>query len=219
MKRIYALFGALAIATMSMLPASAQNFPWVYPFSGVQPQNSIDFSNPPITFGPQGYVGGSNGAVESVPIGSVAYASMGNSTTYGASGTVYVVSIYVPADMKVTNINLLANATVGTNSVIGALYNSAGTLLGNSILTGTATSGANTFQVLALLTPIAVQGPGIYYVGIQANGTTDGMRTIAASTFVGRRASAITGGSFGALPAITPPTTFTANDGPIVYLN
>lgn len=195
-------------------------YPWVYPFAGVQPQQSIDFSNPPVTFGPAGAVGGSNFAIESIPIGSVAYASLGNATTYGASTTLYVTSIYVGADSTINNINVLAGGTVGTNSIIGTLYNSAGTLLRSSILTGTATASANTFQVLALLTPIAIQGPGVYYVGIQANGATDNVRTIAASTFVGRRGAAQTSQpAFGSPGNITPPTTFTANTAPIVFLN
>lgn len=200
-------------------PANAQ-FLCVYPFQGVQPAQSNDCTNPPLTFRPQGYTGGTNGAVENIPLGSVAYGSLGNATTYGASTTLYVTSIYVPADMTVTNINVLAGGTVGTNAIIGTLYNSAGTLIGNSALAGTATSGANTFQTLALVTAKAIQGPGIYFVGIQANGTTDNVRTIAASTFVGRLGAAQTSQpAFGSPGNITPPTSFTANTAPIVYLN
>jgi hypothetical protein len=221
MQRYTKMFAAmLVIAPLSPFAAKAQGIPYVYPFAGVQPQNSVDFTNPPITFGPAGSKVGTNVAVESIPLGSVAYSSLGNATTYGASTTLYVTSIYVGSDMTVTNINVLAGGTVGTNSIIGTLYNNAGTLLRTSLLAGTATSGANTMQTLALLTPIAIQGPGVYYVGIQANGTTDNVRTIAASTFIGRVGAAQTGQpAFGSPGNITPPTTFTANTAPIVYLN
>lgn len=216
LRRITTAIAALAFSSSLALA----QVPYVYPFQGVQPQQSIDFSNPPITFGPSGSKVGTNSAVENVPIGSVAYASFGNATTYGASTTLYVTSIYVPADMTVTNINVLAGGTVGTNSIIGTLYNNAGTLLKTSILTGTATSGANTIQVLALTAPIAIQGPGLYFVGIQANGTTDNVRTIAASTFIGRVGAAQTSQpAFGSPGNITPPTSLTANTAPICYLN
>lgn len=212
------IIAALAAFFIPSLALAQQVY--VYPFNGVQPQQSVDFSNPPITFGPAGGKGGSNFAIESIPLGSVAYASLGNATTYGASTTLYVTSIYVGGDSTITNINVLAGGTVGTNSIIGTLYNNAGTLLRTSLLAGTATSGANTFQTLALLTPIVIQGPGVYYVGIQANGTTDNVRTIAASTFVGRQGAAQTSQpAFGSPASITPPTTFTANTAPIVFLN
>jgi hypothetical protein len=210
---------ALALLGERAIPAWAQSWQPVYPFIGVQPQNSVDFSNPPLTFLAQGGVPGSTNSVENVPIGSVAYGSFGNATTYAAATDLYVTSIYVPADMTVTNINVLAGGTVGTNSIIGVLFNAAGTAIGNSATAGTATSGGNTFQTLALTTAKAIQGPGVYYVGIIANGTTDNVRTIAASTFIGRRAGIVTGQTFGTIANVTPPTSFTANDGPIVYLN
>ena len=110
------LLGACALTALSLMPTMrsfAQQYLWTYPFAGVQPQNSIDFKNPPLTFAPQGGVVGSTSAVENVPIGSVAYGSFGNATTYAASTDMYVTSIYVPADMTVTNINVLVGGTVG----------------------------------------------------------------------------------------------------------
>jgi hypothetical protein len=217
-----ALFGftLACLSTLAIVKGNAQGFQWVYPFAGAQPQASIDFSNPPLTLAPQGGAVGATNAVENVPIGSVAYTSFGNATTYAASGDLYCTSIFVPYDMTVTNINVLNGGTVGTNSILAALYNAAGTLIGNSATAGATTSGANAFQALALTAAKSIQGPGVYYVCIQPNGTTDNVRTIAASTFVGRRASLITGGTFGTVPAtITVPASFTANDGPIVYLN
>jgi hypothetical protein len=205
------------VVTVNYL-AGAQGFQWVYPFNGVQPQASIDFTNPPLTLAPQGYSASvDNPAV--VPIGSVAYGSFGNATTFGASGTTQVASLFVRYNMTVTNINCLQAGTVGTNSVIGILYNTAGTKIGNSALAGTATVGANTFLVLPLTAPLAIQGPARYFVGLMPNGSTDNFRGVAASTFVGILSAQVAAGVFGTLPNITPPTTFSANNGPICFLN
>lgn len=210
----------IAVAVFAPLPALSQGFPFVSPFAGVQPQNTVDFTNPPISISPQGALVGQASPVQSVPIGSVAYASFGTATTYAASTSMYCTSILVPFNMTVTNINVLAGGTVGTNAIIGSLHNTAGTRIGNSALAGTATAGANTLQVLALTAPLAIQGPSLYYVCIQANGTTDNVRTVAASTFVGVRGSVQTGSAFGTvLSPIVVPAAFNANTGPIVYLN
>jgi hypothetical protein len=210
---------ALFVGALNFV-AVGQGFQWVYPFNGVQPQASIDFSNPPITMGPQGYTAAVAGSGPSVvPIGSVAYASFGNATTFGASGTTQVASLHVPFNLTVTNINCLQGGTVGTNSVIGILYNTAGTKIANSATAGIATVGANTFLVLPLTAPLAIQGPGRYFVGLMPNGSTDNFRGVAASTFVNVLSAQVAAGVFGTLPNITPPTTFSANNGPICFLN
>jgi hypothetical protein len=220
--RIATLAGALYVAILATLIFGAsprvghsQGFPGscIYPFAGQQPAATCDFSNPPVSFQRQG----ARAFAEVIPFGSVAYGSLGNATTY-VSATVYQVSIVVPGDMTVTNINCLNAGTVGTNSVIYALYNSAGTKIGQTLNSGTATAGANAFQTIALTTPLAIQGPSQYWIGVQANGATDNIRTIAASTFVNAITSSTTG-VFGTLPALTPATTFTANVGPLCYLN
>lgn len=210
------LAALLAVAAFSSpSKVDAQGYPGacIYPFASNQPAVSCDYSNPPLTFGRQG---GASFA-EVIPIGSVAYGSLGNATTY-VSGTVYVAAIPVPADFTATNISCLNGGTVGTNSVIYSLYNSAGIGIDGTVSTGTATAGANAFQTIAMTKTIALVGPSTYYVAVQANGATDNIRTIAASTFVGVRTQSSTG-VFGTLPNITPPTTFTANVGPICYLN
>lgn len=211
---------AIGALTASIVSPVAQGFLWVYPFQGAQPQATIDFSNPPISIAPQGGLQGAVNLVSNITIGSVAYGSLGNATTYAASTNVYVTSIFVPYDMTVTNVNVLNGGTVGTNSIIASLYNAAGTLIGNSATAGTATAGANAFQTLALTTPRAIQGPGVYYVGISSNGAVDNVRTIAASTFVGARSLLVAGQVFGTLTNLSAlPTTLVANVAPIVYLN
>lgn len=217
--RLMALF-VLAFFAANLTPAHSQGFPCINPFVGQQPANSADCSNPPMTWTPQGVTPASAGsaAPATIPgIGNVAYASLGNATTLIA-GQVFVASIYVPFDMTVTNINCLNGGTVGTNAVIYSLYNTAGTRIATTALAGATTSGANAFQTIALTAPLAIQGPGRYFVSVQGNGATDNIRTVAASTFRQIVTNSVAG-AFGTLPALTPPTTFTANVGPICDLN
>lgn len=217
---IPALFVAGSIAAGIVGSALAQNFPWAYPFQGANPAATIDFKNPPLSMLPNGLTSAFQGAniqPSTVPLGGVAYSSLGTSTTYGASGTWYVGEIYVPFDMTSINCNFLSGATVGTNSVVCALFNTQGQPLANTALAGTATSGASSIQTIAWTSPVNLQ-TGRYFIAVQGNGTTDALRTIAASTYVGTLAATQTG-TFGTVPTLTVPTTFTALDSPIAYLN
>jgi hypothetical protein len=218
---------AFVISPRDMKPVWAQGFPFSVNFPGVQAGNTTDFGTPPISFTPfSGQTSTAQMGNQTVPIGSVAYTSFGNATT-NVAAEVFFASIWVPGDETVTNINILNGGTVGTDKGIVSLYNSAGTLLASSAIAGIATAGANTFQAYPLtlsaagvaITNIAIQGPGRYWIGYQPNGTTDNFRTVAASTFVNVRSTGVTGGTFGTLPNLTTPGTFTANVGPIAYLN
>jgi len=100
------------------------------------------------------------------------------------------------------------------------LYDSTGAVLANSSLTsGGATVGtAANIQTLALTTPLAVKGPGLFYVGININGGTARIRTIPAQTS-GGVSGATVAGTHGTVVAITPPITFTANQAPVIFIN
>ncbi len=211
-----AIVSIASIAGNNVKMSWAQGFPWQN-LCGVQPACSTDFSNPPITFGRQNGTGGVL-PVSNVPIGSVAYGSFGTNTASAAAGDTYITSIGVGANMTVTNINVLQGATVATDKWIAVLYNSAGVVIAKSAAAGVITVGANTFLVLPLTAPVAIQGPGRYYVGIQSNGNTDTLRLVAASTFIDLLTT-LTTGVFATNPNITVPTTFTALNGPIVYMN
>ena len=165
------------------------------------------------------YLGGENPQVARfrypvVPVGSVAYGSFGTSTTPTA-GTIYLSEVRIENTKSLTGIGILNAATVGTNKHIVALFDSDGTLVANSALAGTTTSGADAFQNVPF-TAAYVAVPGRYWIGLQMDGNTDRFRTIAASTFVDvlTKSSA---GSFGTVPDQTVPTTFTADVGPIAY--
>lgn len=148
-------------------------------------------------------------------IGSVAYASHGTNTTLVA-GTHYRAEVFVPFAVQVTGAGVLNGATVGTDKGIVAIYDTRGNLVANSALAGSTTSGANAFQERAFAAAPKLQ-PGRYFLVYQSNGTTDTLRTIAASTFVDVLAGSATG-TFGTMLDFTPPTTFTADKGPVGYL-
>jgi hypothetical protein len=159
-----------------------------------------------------GIVASTLARISTIPIGPVAYGSLGTSAVHVA-GTLYYTEIWIPANKTITGISVLNGATAGTDNLIVALYSNAGVLLASSALAGTLSAGANAFQDIAFTAPYAAIGPGRYWVVVQCNGTTATTRRIAASTYLNRAGSAV--GVFGTLAAITPPTTFTADVGPI----
>lgn len=153
----------------------------------------------------------------SVPIGSVAYGSMGTSTT-PVSGTTYWTTVYVPYSMLATGVSVLNAATVGTNKWDVALYAyTGGAALTTSAAAGATTAGADAFQDVAFSATFYVPGPAYYFLAAQMNGTTDRFRTIAASTFNNVLTSSTTG-TFATWPSLTAPTTFTADKGVISCL-
>lgn len=149
-----------------------------------------------------------------VPIGSVAYGSFGTNTTMVA-GTHYRAETFINRRVTLAGIAVLNGATVGADKGIAYLYNSAGALVASSALAGTTTAGANAFQNYAFTANVTVE-PGQYFIVYQANGTTDTIRTVAASTFIDVMTSSATG-TFATPLNFTPPTTFTADKGPVSY--
>jgi hypothetical protein len=152
-----------------------------------------------------------------IPIGAVAYGSLGTNTTLVA-GTIYWAEVFVPRNVTLTGVGVLNGATVGTDKWIVGLYASAGgAAAANSALAGTSSSGADAFQAIAFTATYAAVGPARYWIAFQSNGTTDKLRTIAVNTSVDVLTKSVTG-SFGTLPSLTVPTTFTADKGPIGYV-
>lgn len=162
-----------------------------------------------------GIVGTTLGRITNIPIGDVAYGSLGTNTTLVA-GTQYFAEVWLPANKTITGVAVLNGATVGADNGLVFLCNSAGTVVATSALAGAATAGANAFQQRNFTAPYAAVGPGRYWLGYQSNGTTDTIRTIAADTFLNYTGSAA--GVFGTVPAITPTTSTTADVGPAGYL-
>lgn len=194
-----------AIGTKAALHASG-SLVWASPL------NNLPATNPVLSNEDAGKL-----AYPTVPVGSVAYASFGNATTT-VQYTLYLAKLYVPKGFFATGIANLNGLTVGTDKDVVYLLDAAGKLVASSAVAGATTSGANAFQKFAF-SPGPVYVPaGAYYIGVQSNGATDIIRTVAASTFVDLVTKSIAGTALGTLPAFTAPTTFTANVGPIAYL-
>jgi hypothetical protein len=146
--------------------------------------------------------------------------SLGTSTTVVADKTYYA-DIFIPrANMLLTGIGFLNGTTATTDKAIVSLYNSAGTLLANSLVTGGGTTIAtsNVFQQVAFTSTYTTLQPGRFWIGYQQNGTTATPRTIATATWIDVLTGSATGTNAVAAPTITPPTTFTADVGPIAYV-
>jgi hypothetical protein len=156
--------------------------------------------------------------ISNVPIGSVAYASVGTNTT-DIAGQLWITDIIVPNNMVCSTIGFLQGGTATTDNTLLAIFDAGGNRLGTSALAGVVLATANTFQEQALLAPVQLFGGNRYYVAVQGNGTAAGaIQTIPTLTFVGVLAGSLAG-AFGTVPQnIVVPTTFTAGKGPIVYL-
>lgn len=150
-----------------------------------------------------------------IPIGGVAYGSLGTDTT-PVSGTTYWTSVKVGNSVTATGIGCLNGSAAATDKLLFGLYNSSGTLLANTATAGVTATGTNAFQKIAFTSTYSLT-PGLYFIGYQTNGTTTRLRTVAASTYLGLLTTSATG-TFGTLPALTVPTTFTADVGPICYV-
>ena len=91
------------------------------------------------------------------------------------------------------------------------LFDSSGNVLATSAVAGVTVGTLATFQRVPFITPFPA-GPGLYYVGVQTNGTTAHIRTQAAGD---HNTGTDTTQTFGTPVKTTPPTSFTAANGPI----
>lgn len=166
-----------------------------------------------------------------IPIGSVAYASVGTNST-DVAGQLWVTDILVPYNRIVSTIGMLAGGTATTDKWLAAIYDSYGYLVASTAVAGKLLSGANTFQTQAIAltyargtttstaaTSVQLYGPQQYFVVVQGNGTAAGsLQTVATATFLNLVSTTIAG-TFGTLTStITVPTTFTADNAPVIYL-
>ena len=149
-------------------------------------------------------------------------------TAYGTdatrvAGTIYVASVDVDKPTLVTGLSNLTGTTAPTtDKQLFAIYDQAGVLIASSAIAGVAAATADIFfdQAIALVNGAAATSvlllPGRYFFALQLNGTTTTIQMIpGAGGWNGGVANSRTG-TFGALPAITVPTTFTTSTGPIM---
>lgn len=140
--------------------------------------------------------------------------SSGTSTT-PIAGTIYWAAVFIPMNITVTGVTYTTGAASASCNVIGALYNSSGTLLSNSALAGIAVSTTGVKQVLTFVGAggtVNITGPSVYYIALQFSAITGSFRSFsnASEGFV----TGSTTGTFGTLPSITPGTTYATGVGP-----
>jgi hypothetical protein len=150
--------------------------------------------------------------------GGTAYSSINTAGTTTGATTVYCSEVNLPSNKLLTGIALLNGTTVGTDKHYVVLYDSAGNAIANSAVAGVTTSGASTYQQFAFTSTYYAVGPAQYFACFQANGTTDNVRMAVTGTNDNLLTKGQTGATFGTIPALTVPTTFTTAVGPYVYL-
>ena len=134
----------------------------------------------------------------------------GNDTTPAITEE-FVSELFAPGPMYVTGFaNFNGSAVAGNLCVI--LYDKAGAIVASTAAAGVAQSGTDAYQRIAFSAPVQLSG-GTYYVGVQCNNTSARLNTHAGIGNWGTTKR--TGMTFGTFSALTPPTTFTANVGPM----
>ncbi len=156
------------------------------------------------------FVGGSDGASPRlVHTGQTPVKASTDGTDHTIVATeTQIVEISINQAMLVTGVAVFNGSAVAGNLKVG-LFSSAGALLAQSA--STAASGTDAFQRIAF-TAAYQAAPGRYYVGVQGNNTGGKINSHPIGNF---GASVKTGETYGTFTTITPPTTFTADVGPM----
>lgn len=131
------------------------------------------------------------------------------------AGTRYYVGMTLGSPALLTGIRALVGSTGGTDNWLAELHDSTGALVATSTTSGTTAGTANEFQNLAFTAQYQAAA-GTYYIAVQSNGTTAKLATYGSLNLPLVTGSAT--GTFGTGAAITPPTTYTANLGPIALV-
>lgn len=139
----------------------------------------------------------------------------GTDTAFAAT-THFLTSLFVPVQKTVTKVGAMIGSVGGTDLAVAVLYEAGGTVVGQSATAGATVGTAANYQEFTLNATVTMAGPAMYYVGIQANGTTAKLRTVPANTAPWLYAGFATV-TFGSTAA-TFPTSFTADNAPYVYV-
>ncbi len=108
---------------------------------------------------------------------------------------------------------------IGTwQKLIGVLYDEGGTPLAWSAIAGTVMANASTFLALPFITPYNIQGPGVFFIGIIADGTGSTYGTIPANTHMGTLGGSSVATFTTPVALIISATPFTDAQAPIAHL-
>jgi hypothetical protein len=134
-----------------------------------------------------------------------------------SNGARWWVEVDIPYNVTLTGLAYLVGSVGGTDSVIVQLYNSAGTSVATSKAVGAhhgAIVGTTAQFQSCPFTATYAAAAGKYFASVQFNGTTAKFRAypIPGSKFI----TGTVAGTYDVTAGITPGSTFTADDGPIV---
>lgn len=173
------------------------------------PQGEQGFGTPAFLQGPSIW--------PNIALGSAALTGYETNGVTQTAGQWNYTEMFVPYFNTWKGAGVLNGTTVGTSKYIVALWGSNGTLIANSAVAGTTSSGASVMQNIAFVNPLPL-GPGRYFVGVQMDVATDTIRHLlsANGSFV---INGTQSGTFGTVPNITTvSTTFTTAVSPICQL-
>lgn len=158
-----------------------------------------------------------NSILTNIALGSAALTGYETNGVTQTAGQWNYSEIFVPYWNTWKGVGVLNGTTVGTSKYITAVWGTNGTLLANSAVAGTLSTGASVMQNLAFVSPILL-APGRYFIGVQMDVATDTIRHVlsanGSNVICGTQA-----GTFGTVPNITTvSTTFTTAVAPISQL-
>jgi hypothetical protein len=150
--------------------------------------------------------------------GGTAYTSLNTNGTATVAGTLNCTELHVVSNKLATGLAIMFGTTAGgSDKHLVALLDSAGNVVATSALAGAVNSTASTYVRFAFTSQYLTVGPGQYFACTQSNGTSDTIRMLVTGTQDTYLTTSKTG-TFGTIPAITVPTTFTSAVGPYAYL-
>jgi len=150
--------------------------------------------------------------------GDVAYTSINTSGTTVGATTVYCTEVNLPYNKLITGLAFLSGTTVTNDHRYSILYDSAGNALAHGALTGVVTATASIYQAFAFTTPFYAIGPARYFGCFQDSVGSDSVRMTITGTHDNFLTAGQTGATFGTVPALTVPTSFTTAVGPYLYV-
>lgn len=154
--------------------------------------------------------------------GVKATASTDGTERAGSTTTMQLSEVFVPANCTVTGISIL-NGDTPAGLVKVALFDSQGVMVpGATNATGgagTTQAGADAYQRIPFLAPVALKGPATYFVATVAS-TTSPINCHTFGDFGASEVAAVYATAFEStqLTGVVVPSTFTASRGPIASL-
>lgn len=135
-------------------------------------------------------------------------------STAGSDATdkLCITELFIPISTTLTGIAVLNGSTVGTDNMTVSLFDAGGVLLANSAAVGEVTAGADAYQSIDFTSPVSVDGPATFFVGVAKDGTTDSLAVAVTGVHFTTQQTA----TFGVFADITTPIAFEASAGPII---